>query len=106
MPESAGKASGGPYYQSSSNIEDEGIVSTSINNQIVNSNIKIYPNPTTGKVLIEAEQFVSVEVYNLSGILIKSTDKQEIDLSQEAKGIYFVKVTSSDFVSIQKLILE
>jgi len=106
VPESAGKASGGPYYQSSSNIEDEGIVSTSINNQIVNSNIKIYPNPTTGKVLIEAEQFVSVEVYNLSGILIKSTDKQEIDLSQEAKGIYFVKVTSSDFVSIQKLILE
>ena len=70
------------------------------------NNIEIYPNPTTGEIRIEGKYIEQVEVYNLSGVLIQSSNDKELDLTQEAKGIYFVKVTTVNGVATQKLILE
>ena len=71
-----------------------------------NNKFNIYPNPTTGQITIEGKNIEQIEIYNLSGVLIQSTNKKEINLSQEAKGIYFVKVTTANGVTTQKLIVE
>jgi len=107
IPESSNKslnATGGPYYQSSSNIEDEGIVDgiTNLNNISIN----ISPNPTTGKIIIDSPQINKVEVYNLSGRLINVSLSKKLDLSNEDKGIYFIKVITNNNTSMHKIILE
>lgn len=67
--------------------------------------ISIYPNPTSGKTNIETESILGIELYNLQGerINFKRIDT-EIDLSNNPKGIYFVKVTTKDGVAVQKVI--
>ena len=81
------------------------------NNSIANFNI--YPNPTTGNVQITMsnEQLGStVQIINVSGEVVKqlviNKEQLTIDLSAEAKGIYFVKLTTANGVTTQKLILE
>lgn len=78
------------------------------NEEIVNqtpSAISINPNPTTGKAIlsgIEAGDIVSI--YTVSGVLVSKTEAAasdvELNLSNLAEGMYFVKVGSS----IQKII--
>jgi len=72
----------------------------------ITSEKQIFPNPTTGQIQMVGEDIEQVEIYNLSGVLIQSTGDITIDLSREAKGIYFVKVTTANAVATQKLILE
>ena len=69
--------------------------------------IRIFPNPTTGRVLIDNNNNVEkVEVYNISGKLILTTDKKEIDLSNNAKGTYLFRVTIDNSIYTKKIILE
>ena len=78
--------------------------------EIKSDDISIYPNPTNGLVKIQTETNSTIEVINITGKTIKTvkatSQKTEIDLSQENKGIYFVKVFTSNGVRTQKLILE
>jgi len=69
--------------------------------------VKLYPNPTTGQLLIGdgSKNIKQVEIYNLRGELVLSTNKVEIDLGQFSKGVYFVKVTDNNSVSTQKVTL-
>lgn len=69
--------------------------------------VNLFPNPTTGKLLIggEDKNIKLVEIYNLRGELILSTNDVAIDLSQQSKGVYFVKVTDNNSVSTQKITL-
>lgn len=71
-----------------------------------NYSFSIYPNPTEGKITIQAENLEQVYVYNFAGRLIKTTNRRELNLSQEAKGIYFVKVITSEGSQTKKLVLE
>ncbi len=66
----------------------------------------IYPNPTTGQITIESENIQQVEVYNISGVLVKSTTSNIINIGEQAKGVYFVKLIGERGVSTQKIILE
>ena len=66
------------------------------------------PNPTTGIVIIKAvENLTSIEVANAMGQIISTIQLNgnafTIDLSNQASGIYFVKVTSSQQLQILKL---
>ena len=72
---------------------------------------KLYPNPTQGYFSIEQENIQTVEIINIKGQTLKifnnvNSEKLNINLSSNSKGIYFVKVTSEDNVSIKKLILK
>jgi len=80
-----------------------GLLNPKSNNGV---DISIYPNPTTGTITIKGKCIEQVEIYNISGILIKTTRKKELDLSKHAKGVYFVKLISESGVCTQKLILE
>ena|SRR3990172_11664508 len=78
-------------------------------NELSNSfNISVFPNPSNGIFTLQsAEEITSVEIYNVLGEKVWSGSEQiEIDLSAQSKGIYFVKVLSTDKVSTQKIVIE
>ena len=59
------------------------------------SDIKVYPNPTSGKLTIDAKNFEGVEVYDTSGRLIIKSELRTIDLEEQAKGLYLLKVNAN-----------
>jgi hypothetical protein len=84
-----------------------------------NQKIKIYPNPSTGIINVDYFQpyqaATTIEVYDMMGKLIMKTVKEnqaageyktEIDLSGNAKGIYFVKVLIGSETYYGKVVIE
>ncbi|MBX7095036.1 MAG: T9SS type A sorting domain-containing protein [Flavobacteriales bacterium] len=77
---------------------------------------EMYPNPTNGIINITLtnlmEQSITVNVYNAFGQLVRSEkiaygkSNHNIDLSNEAKGIYFVELISGNKKSSKKIILQ
>ena len=66
----------------------------------------VYPNPTNGKVRIEAEGMQSINIFNLLGEKVFECpahgDVFDYDFSQQKAGIYFIKVkTAKDFETIK-----
>ncbi len=72
---------------------------TGIDEAVANPGLIIYPNPTSGVVIIKAKVGLQIHVYNIIGELILSTplktDTIELDLSNHANGIYFVRTGSA-----------
>ncbi len=71
-------------------------------------NIKVYPNPTTGLVNIDGAGKAKVAVFNITGILVaeyNNLTEGTIDLSTQANGIYFVKISSDNFVTTKRITL-
>lgn len=93
-----------------------GTVGVSPGTGIPNS-IKIYPNPTTGMVNITFKHLdgdAIIHLYTLQGQTM-ITDKvsgsgamidRQFDLSRLNQGVYFLKVTTSERTSVQKIIKE
>ncbi len=67
--------------------------------------IAIYPNPTTGKVIL-SEHINSIEVYNAQGmkILNNVNPTNQLDLTSLNAGVYFIKYTTSKNEIITKKI--
>ena len=59
----------------------------------------VYPNPTYGKVRIEAETIQSISIYNMLGEKVFEGsaygDTFEFDFSQQKAGMYFIKVKTA-----------
>jgi len=75
------------------------------------SNINIYPNPSNGLFNINLPNADNnIEIYNINGQLIlsqkTSNSNTTVDLSSQAKGVYFVKITSDQNVYNQKIIIK
>lgn len=68
--------------------------------------LKVYPNPTSGLLVIESDTLTKVEVYNISGSLMETTTQHQINLSHYAKGIYLVKITTPEGIALKKIVLE
>ena len=68
----------------------------------ISSSIKLYPNPVHDNLNVKLLQAdgakISYSVVNLSGqkIFSGSIDKENVDVSQLANGMYFLQVTTSD----------
>lgn len=78
-----------------------------------NSSIQLYPNPTSSLISIkfsEEQAFDWIEIHDNSGKLVYSTtinsvgSSVEVDLSELAKGSYFVKLVGAENVSVEKII--
>ena len=53
--------------------------------------VKVWPNPTSGVLHLEAEEFNKVEIYNLLGQIVMHAEKVEtMDLNDLDKGVYFL----------------
>ncbi|RUA33682.1 MAG: hypothetical protein DSY77_09085 [Bacteroidetes bacterium] len=72
--------------------------------------IQIFPNPNTGKFSIKGDKLSEIAIYTIEGHLVKSIEAHhqnlEMDLSGEAKGVYFIQFSFEDEVISQKLILQ
>ena len=65
--------------------------------------IELYPNPTTGSITIsrnELGEIKNIAIYNSLGAMV--TDK--LDLSGQASGLYFIKLTTDKGSEIKKII--
>jgi hypothetical protein len=71
----------------------------------VMSKVELYPNPSTNAFQISVDA-KKVEIYSLTGQLIQTENNcvanKEINISNLAKGIYIVKITNSDAISVSK----
>jgi len=72
------------------------------------TDIRIFPNPTTGKITVRAEGILGIEVMDITGKNLQGFQNleglDEIDLSQNPKGIYIIKVTTNNGVGIKKIV--
>jgi len=74
--------------------------------------LSVYPNPTNGffkVVLPESTLNAGIEVYNSTGTLINkqtaTNGVNKIDLSNQASGLYFIKIISNNkVIGTQKII--
>lgn len=72
--------------------------------------VRIYPNPTSAALTIEAEIAGKcfIEIISPVGQLMFSDlmegTAQQIDISSFRKGIYFITIRSKDFVKTEKVI--
>jgi alpha-tubulin suppressor-like RCC1 family protein len=73
--------------------------------------MSIYPNPTTGIFQIKSDLPTSdanIKVYNTHGQTIYESAQfvEEIDLSNQPKGVYFLQIKSQEGIINKKLILQ
>ena len=52
----------------------------------------LYPNPVKDRLTVKAKNLKSVEVFDIVGQRIMTTDSESIDMSSLSEGIYFVRV--------------
>ena len=79
-------------------------------NELVNS-IKIYPNPTSGKINITSNPNVEIEslaLYTITGKLIfeANNPSNTIHLNYYPKGVYFLQIVANKGLVVKKIILE
>ncbi|MCF6132831.1 T9SS type A sorting domain-containing protein [Flavobacterium wongokense] len=77
----------------------------------VDASISIYPNPTRGNVNINCNNTIkSIQLYDIQGRLLQTSliDKNEtsIDISNQANGVYFVKIISDKGMGVKKIVKE
>lgn len=77
----------------------------SINNNLINNNINIYPNPATKTIFLDVDSKVNFVIYSLDGkAILKGDVKNKIDISDLNTGFYFLKLKNNN-VSITKKIV-
>ena len=101
---------GNHFYMDNININGQNILAIE---EGENTNIytSIYPNPTKGIFSIRTDaSYMKVEVYSTLGKLVASENiiggLQQIDLSKQKKGIYFIKLMYNGKTEQRKLILQ
>lgn len=79
----------------------------------LNSALSIYPNPFENSIALKtgSNERVSVEIYNSAGMMIykkqfENTGNQEIDLSSQRSGMYYVRLVDSKSNVINKKIIK
>ena len=72
------------------------------------SEYTLYPNPTEGQVIIEADGLRQIRVFNVTGQEVRlqtvNDNRATIDLSSEPKGCYFIEITTDTGCTTTKLI--
>jgi hypothetical protein len=66
----------------------------------------VYPNPTQDFVMVESSEADYVEVVDVYGRVMFSSEMNEtvkVDMSEFASGIYFVKLQANGATSVQKI---
>ena len=73
--------------------------------------ISVYPNPSKGDFVIQNAEGATLVISDVNGRVVEtysdlSSDKETINLSNQARGIYFLKIIKEDNLEVIKLIKE
>lgn len=69
--------------------------------------VSIYPNPSNGRFEIFTENTVNVIIANMSGkIILETTSDFQIDISDQPKGVYFLRVFDNNEYVNKKIMIE
>lgn len=69
-----------------------------------NDMVSVSPNPTTDRVVVKAENLQTVEVYDMTGALVLTTDRSVVDMTAFSNGVYMFRVSTLNGVSNQKVV--
>ena len=78
---------------------------------VLETSIKVYPNPSTNKISIELKNDVelkSVSMFNANGgqVKVKLNDNKSLNVAKLPRGIYVLRITTSAGSTEQKVVLE
>lgn len=75
--------------------------------EVLGAKVSVYPNPTNGKINIKTqEQIEKITVLDITGKIILETTNTEIDLINQPKGSYFMKIQTKKGIFTEKIVLE
>lgn len=80
-------------------------------NNIALENVNMYPNPSKGYFTVDNAQGFNISITDLTGKIIRTYSNIDensltIDFTNEAKGIYLVKISNETNVNVKKIIIE
>ena len=84
---------------------------TSVENLNKQQDFIIFPNPTTGVFTVEGKDINKIEVIDITGKQVSlktdfNINSLIIDLNNQVKGIYFVKIHTNSIIDVRKIIIE
>jgi hypothetical protein len=87
---------------------------TAVEDNIYNGEIKIYPNPSENMFYVEIgkEKVSKIQIFNAIGkfynekIILLNNKKYQINLENQANGLYFVEITTSKGKVVKKIVKE
>jgi len=85
------------------------VVITDLNENYLDDNLQVFPNPTNGKITINTNKLdnnIVTIVYDFFGKEIIKTKEDFIDLISFPNGIYIVKIQLEDTTIVKKIIKE
>lgn len=81
------------------------VVVTDLNTDSNFSKIVLYPNPAFDQISIESEtEISSVQIYDLAGLHVLTSNKSTITISSLEKGVYMVRVITKSRENIMPLV--
>ena len=105
---------GGEVRGQIDNVDDCPAPSITSNESVQNVNaMKVYPNPTSGQIQVQFEQELTDAILTIQDVfgntvyikrIIGTSQNEQVDLSDFAAGIYFVKTINDGTESIAKII--
>lgn len=98
-----------PHSSSNRGITTLYDVSNLSNNEFVSQNFNIYPNPTSDILNINLDNNLvldQVTIYNNLGQVVKTTTENVIDVTNLAKGMYFVEVVTNQGKATKKVVIK
>jgi Secretion system C-terminal sorting domain len=75
----------------------------------LDASISIYPNPSASQITINSQTSIkNIQLYDAQGRILQSSigAKNTIDISEKAKGVYFLKITTSKGSKVEKVFKE
>ena len=75
-----------------------------ISTEKVKSTIDVYPNPVSDKLMVEADAFRSLELIQMDGKVIRRSSVNQMDLSAERAGVYFLRIQTANEVVLRKIV--
>ncbi|MCD0465173.1 T9SS type A sorting domain-containing protein [Flavobacterium sp. ENC] len=77
----------------------------------MDKSITLYPNPTTGNVTINCDNTIKkIELFDVQGRIlqtkIEDSNATQLNISNRANGLYFVRITTANGTKVEKVIKE
>ncbi|MFC2137101.1 endo-1,4-beta-xylanase [Bacteroidota bacterium] len=64
----------------------------SVNMNLLNNDVSIFPNPSNGYIQVQCDGFSSIEIYNINGQKVLESVEKTICIHSISKGVYFIKI--------------